>query len=58
MNFIVYNTEGAILRTGSCPEEMIELQTGDGELVMEGTVNDVTQMVIDGQVVDKPVQSV
>lgn len=54
MNFIVYDQEGVILRTGVCPPEMIDLQAGDAEFVMEGTANDVTQMVIDGQVVDKP----
>lgn len=56
MNFIVYNQEGVILRAGVCLPEMVDLQAGDGELVMEGTANDVTQMIVDGQVVDKPEQ--
>jgi len=52
-NFIVYNIKGKILRTGFCPEHILHLQAGDGEFVMEGIANDVSQKIVDGKIVDK-----
>jgi len=49
----VYNMNGEILRTGGCPDELLARQAGEGEFVMEGTANDVTQKVENGKVVDK-----
>lgn len=43
--FIVYNQSGEILRTGSCPDSVFYLQAGNGEFVMEGLANDVTQKI-------------
>ncbi|MGJ8660689.1 MAG: phage tail assembly chaperone [Bacteroidota bacterium] len=54
--FIVYNSDGDILRTGSCPDNMIGLQAGDGEFVIDGVADDVTKRIIDGAIVDKPIQ--
>lgn len=56
INFIVYNSEGDILRTGTCPGSMIDLQAGDGEYVIEGVANDATNRISNGVVVDKPVE--
>lgn len=42
-NFVIYNAQGQILRTGYCPEEDFDLQVHDGELITEATaccVND------------------
>ena len=54
--FIVYNSDGDILRTGSCPDNMFELQAGDGEFVIDGIADDATKRIIDGVIVDKPIQ--
>lgn len=54
--FIVYNSDGDILRTGSCPDNMFELQAGDGEFVIDGVADDATKRIIDGAIVDKPIQ--
>lgn len=52
-NYIVYDNSGTILRTGCCSKGDFFLQVGDGEFVMEGIANDVTQKIVDGKVVDK-----
>ena len=56
-NFIVYDSEGNILRTGSCQDGDVSLQAGSGEFVMEGTADDATQMIVNGEVVSKPEQT-
>lgn len=56
INFIVYNSDGDILRTGTCPDNMIDLQAGDGEYVIEGVASDVTNRISNGDIVDKPIQ--
>ena len=57
MKYIVYNTTGSIIRKVICPSSQCFLQAKDGEFVMEGTANDVTQKIINvgiaGVVVDK-----
>jgi hypothetical protein len=53
-NFIIYNALGEILRTGRCADQDFNLQAQDGELIMEGTANDATQMIANDEVVDKP----
>lgn len=44
--FIIYNKKGEILRTGLCQEETFRLQSQDGEFVMEGSANALTQKII------------
>lgn len=47
--FIVYNENKVILRTGSAPLGMVNMQAGDGEFVIVGTAADKTQkMEFDG----------
>ena len=53
-SFIIYNPQGAILRTGSCPDVDYALQCGANELIIEGVADDRAQCVVDGVVVDKP----
>ena len=52
-NYIVYNSNGDILRVGICKDSDLSLQAADGEFILEGTANDATQKIVDGQVVDK-----
>jgi len=51
--YIVYNTAGKILRTGSCPASMLEMQAHPGEKVIEGRANDYYQKMVGDKVVDK-----
>jgi len=52
--FIIYDAKGKILRTGTCSKNDYELQCGNDEFIMEGVADDETQMVVNGQVIDKP----
>lgn len=51
--FIVYNENGNILRTGSCPRDMVSIQAQLGESVVRGDGNDRDHKVVDGQIVKK-----
>lgn len=64
MNYVIYNKTKKILRLIDCSPTMSKLQTKDGEFILEGVANDVTQKVefdgfdvddqpIDPRVVDK-----
>lgn len=53
-NFVIYNSEGTILRTGSCPDEMFAIQRIGDEIIMEGVADDATKCVVDGVIVNKP----
>ena len=50
MNFIIYNSTGTILRTGSCPNSMLSIQAQNGETVIEGQANQNAQYISDGVV--------
>ena len=56
MKFIIYNTVGEILRTGTVPEEFFEIQAGEGEFILEGEANLETDMIdtVTKTVVPKP----
>lgn len=62
MEFIVYNKAGKILRTVSCPLSHRNFQAKEGEFVMEGTANDVTQKIINigiaGKIVNKTLEEI
>ena len=46
MKFVLYNkTTRKITATGHCQPSAFDKQAGDGEFVLEGTANDVTQKV-------------
>ena len=59
-NFIVFSIEegpffGKILRTGSCPSNMVALQASETDKhVIEGIADDVTQYIVDYIVCDRP----
>jgi len=53
MNYIVYNKDGNILRTGACPERMVQLQVGIDEFVIEGIANDMEDKIVEGKIVRK-----
>jgi len=53
VNYIIYNKTGEILRTVSCSPAMSKIQAKEGEFILEGAANDVTQKIIAGEVVDK-----
>lgn len=53
-SFIVYNSAGKILRTGTCASSDLGLQAQEGEHVLEGVADDATQMVVDNEVIEKP----
>jgi hypothetical protein len=54
--FIVYDiSKGKILRTGHCPSELVELQAGAGEAIIEGTADDKTDIVIDGKLIENAI---
>jgi len=52
-NFIVYDTSGIILRTGTCTESDFSLQAGENETVIEGNADDATQLIVNGEVTAK-----
>jgi len=54
-SFIVYNADGDILRTGTCPDNMMGIQASksNGEHILEGMANDVTQKIVKGKIVEK-----
>lgn len=54
-NFIVYDAFGNILRTGQCQDIVFADQASLNQFVMEGTANDVTQQIVNGLVVNKPI---
>ena len=56
-SFIVYAQDGTILRTGSCPDAMFDLQKDEDELIMEGVADDASDMIQDGKIVQKPAPS-
>jgi hypothetical protein len=54
-NFVVYDEIGRILRSGSCPEKMLDLQARPGETVLAATGNDRMQYVLNNVVWDRPI---
>lgn len=52
-NFIIYNSSGKILATGCCQDSDFKMQAKNGEFVMEGIANDITQKIVNGKIVDK-----
>ena len=52
-NYIIYNRDGGILRTGICPDDMMNIQVQEGEFVMEGAANDIEHRIVKGKIVRK-----
>lgn len=60
-NFIVYDSNGFIIRSGGCSNPRdITLQAQEGEYVMEidgdpeMIANGETKIIVDGQILDRP----
>lgn len=51
-NYIVYNSDGKILRTGMCTDDSLEIQAQENEFVIEGEADDETQRIKNGKVVN------
>ena len=52
--YIVYiESTGMILRTGACPDFMVQQQKGSGEEVIVGAADERIHKIVDGEVVDK-----
>lgn len=54
-NYLLYDDLGAILQTGRCPESMLVLQESPGRYVLTGTANQLTEYVVGGSIVARPV---
>jgi hypothetical protein len=52
-DYIVYNKSGRILRTGRVSDKDFEKQVHKGEFIIEGEANELTQKIVDGQVIEK-----
>ena len=52
-NFIVYNSDGDILRSGVCMDTDFDKQAKSGQFVLEGKASDANQKIVDGKVVNK-----
>ena len=50
-SYIVYNSDGIIIRTGVCSQHDLHLQAVDGQFVIEGEADDASQIVVDGEIV-------
>lgn len=53
-NFIIYNAEGKILRTGTCLDGDFQYQYGVDEYILNGVADLKTQYIQDGVVVNMP----
>ena len=54
MNIVIYNQQGEILRTVTCPKELASLQVRDGEQWLEGKTSDARSYIKRKKIVDKP----
>ena len=52
INYIIYDKDGIIVRTGICQEELYDKIAKDGEFIMEGVCNEDNKKIVDGQIVD------
>lgn len=50
--FAIYNDDGQILRTGSCPESDLHLKADEGEHIFIGYADELRHKIIDGQIVE------
>lgn len=55
MKYIVYrDSDGAILRTGDCPDDVLSLQAQTGETAIEGEADDDTHYIVAAVVTERP----
>lgn len=53
-NFIIYDGQGRILRTGHCSDDDLLRQVNASEFLIEGEADFSSQYIVDGAVVDLP----
>lgn len=53
MEYIVYDADGVILKSGVCSAEDFELQTASGQFILEGVARADIHCIVNGQVVAK-----
>ena len=58
MKYIIYNEAGEILRVVDCHPTLEQIQAHDGEFILQGEANDVTQKVVGSKIVDKTPQEI
>lgn len=49
-HYVIYNAQGEILQTGTCPDDMLAIQGWDGVSVVEGQADLSLDYVFDGEV--------
>jgi hypothetical protein len=49
-NYVLYNADGVIVQHGTCPDEMILSNWGDGLYVMEGSANHEQHYISNGEI--------
>ena len=54
INYVVYNNQGRILRTGVCMEDSLLIQADKDEYVIEGKASQHTQYVENSLIIDLP----
>ena len=53
MKYIIYDSAGEIRRVVECAPTLAKIQAKEGEFILEGSADDVTQKIINGKIVDK-----
>lgn len=53
-SFIVYKSDGKIVRTGSCVDSDFDMQAAEEEFVIEGIADDYLHAVSGGEIVNAP----
>ena len=56
--YVVYNSSGKILRTGICPEKLLQRQAHTGEFVMEGDAHDAKHKIHNKKIVNKTAEEI
>lgn len=57
INFIVYDEDGTIAKTGTCNKANMQMQAKSGQYVIEGIADDSKHIIVDGQIFDKAVDN-
>jgi len=50
-NFVIANADGLVIRVGSCPDSMFDIQAQDDEIIVEGHARPGIDSVVNGEIV-------
>lgn len=54
-SYVIYDTTtGYVIKTITCTERMVQLNTKEGQAYIEGRVSEPNKMVVDGEIIDRP----